>query len=113
MRFAVRNRPIEKFNTEVQLPEWQLEPDEEQMFGTPDDEYYYVDEQGNLIEPTAPGERRPVPFPAEGEGPPQPADPARRPDPRAPAPVPGRPAQPAASDDFLDRATGREQGETN
>src|SRR5688572_2260129 len=36
MRQAVRNRPIEKFNTEVQLPEWQLEPDEEWMFGDPD-----------------------------------------------------------------------------
>jgi penicillin-binding protein 1A len=113
MRFAVRNRPIEKFNTEVQLPEWQLEPDEEQMFGTPDDEYYYVDEEGNLIEPTAPGERRPAPFPAEGEDQPEPADPVRRPDPRVTPPVPGRPAQPAASDDFLDRATGREERETN
>jgi penicillin-binding protein 1A len=113
MRFAVRNRPIEKFNTEVQLPEWQLEPDEEWMFGAPGDEYYYVDEEGNLIEPTAPGERRPAPFPAEGENQPQPADPARRPDPRVPAPVPARPAQPAASDEFLDRATGREERETD
>ena len=110
MRFAVRNRPIEKFNTEVQLPEWQLEPDEEWMFGDPDDEYYYIDEEGNLIEPIAPGERRPAPFPGDGEGQAAPADPVRRPDPRAPAPVPGRPAQPAASDDFLDRATGRQQG---
>jgi penicillin-binding protein 1A len=113
MRFAVRNRPIEKFNTEVQLPEWQLEPDEEWMFGAPDDEYYYVDEEGNLIEPIAPGERRPAPFPTEGENQPQPADPSRRPDPRVPAPVPARPAQPAASDDFLDRATGREERETD
>jgi penicillin-binding protein 1A len=110
MRYAVKDRPIEKFNTDVQLPEWQLEPDEEWMFGDPDDEYYYIDEEGNLIEPTAPGERRPVPFPAEGEDQPGPTDPARRPDPRAPAPVPGRPAPQAASDDFLDRATGREEG---
>jgi penicillin-binding protein 1A len=117
MRQAVRNRPIEKFNTEVQLPEWQLEPDEEWMFGDPDEEYYYMDEEGNLIEPTGPGERRGVQFPAEGEQPPP--DPARRPDQRAPAQVPGRsaqpaqgrPAQPAASDDFLDRATGREEDE--
>jgi penicillin-binding protein 1A len=110
MRYAVRNRPIEKFNTEVQLPEWQLEPDEEWMFGDPDDDYYYIDEQGNLIEPTGPGGPRGVPFPEEGEQQPLPGDPARRPDPRAPAPVPGRPAPPAASDDFLDRATGREPG---
>jgi penicillin-binding protein 1A len=110
MRYAVKDRPVEEFETELELPEWQLEPDEEWMFGAPDDEYYYVDEDGNLIEPIAPGERRATPFPPDGEDPPAPADPARRPDQRAPAPVPGRPAQPAASDDFLDRATGREQG---
>ena len=107
MRFAVRDRPIEKFNTEVKLPEWQLEPDEEWMFGDPGDDYYYVDEQGNLVEPTGPGERRGLPFPVEGEEQPEPGDPARRPDPRAP--VPGRPAPQAASDDFLDRATGGQQ----
>jgi penicillin-binding protein 1A len=108
MRQAVRGRPVEKFNTEVQLPEWQLEPDEEWMFGDPDEEYYYMDEEGNLIEPAGPGDRRVVPFPPDGEQ--QPPDPARRPDQRPPVPVPGRPAQPAASDDFLDRATGREEG---
>lgn len=110
MRYAVRNRPVEKFNTDVQLPEWQLEPDEEWMFGNPDDEYYYVDEEGNLIEPTGPSERRGLPFPVEGDDQPQPGDQPRRPDPRAPAPLPGRPAPQAASDDFLDRATGRQQG---
>ena len=109
MRYAVRSRPIEEFDTDVQLPEWQLEPDEEWMYGDPGDEYYYIDEEGNLIEPVAPGERRGTPFPVEGEQTPPPADPARRPDPRAPAPVPARPAPQAASDDFLDRATGREQ----
>jgi len=108
MRYAVRNRPVEEFDTEVQLPEWQLEPDEEWMFGEPGEDYYYIDEEGNLIEPTGPGERRGVPFPNEEA--PQPFDP-RRSDPRAPAPAAGRNAPPAASDDFLDRATGREQGE--
>ncbi len=68
-----------------------------------------MDEEGNLIEPAGPGERRGVPFPVEGEDQ-RPGDPARRPDPRAPGPVPGRPAPQAASDDFLDQATGREQG---
>ena len=111
MRYAVKDRPVEQFNTDVQLPEWQLEPDEEQLFGDPD-EYYYIDDQGNLIEPTGPSERRGVPFPIEGEVPAQPGDPARRPDPRAPAPVPGRPAPQAASDDFLDRATGRQPAPT-
>lgn len=106
MRYAVKNRPPEKFDTDLKLPEWQLEPDEEWMYGEPGDEYYYVDEQGNLIEPTGPDERRSVPFPVEGEDQPEPVEPARRPDPRAPAPAPGRPPPAAASDDFLDRATG-------
>ena len=68
-----------------------------------------MDEEGHLIEPTGPGDRRGVPSPAEGEQPPP--DPTRRPDQRPAAPVPGRPAPPAASDDFLDRATGREEDE--
>ncbi len=33
MRTAVANRPIEPFDTEVKLPEWQLEPDDEAYFG--------------------------------------------------------------------------------
>jgi penicillin-binding protein 1A len=108
MRYAVRSRPVQEFQTEVQLPEWQEEPDEEWMYGEPGDDYYYGDEQGNLIEPAGPEARRGTPFPPEDqELPPQPA---RRPDPRAPAPAPGRAAPPpAASDDFLDRATGRDE----
>ena len=50
MRVATKDRPVEKFDTELKLPEWQLEPDDEFLFGDPD-EYYYVDEDGNLIEP--------------------------------------------------------------
>lgn len=110
MRVAVRNRPVEQFDTDLQLPEWQLEPDEEWLFGDPDDEYYYMDEQGNLIEPGGSGDRRGFPFPIEGEELP-PAEP-RRQDPRVPpqqAPVRPGAAPPAASDDFLDRATGRQQ----
>ena len=33
MTVAVAKRPVEKFQTEVTLPEWQLEPDEEAYFG--------------------------------------------------------------------------------
>src|SRR5690606_16488787 len=29
MRVAVRNRPVEEFDTDLQLPDWQVEPDEE------------------------------------------------------------------------------------
>jgi penicillin-binding protein 1A len=36
MRVAVAKRPVEPFDTQVTLPEWQLEPDEETYFGQPD-----------------------------------------------------------------------------
>jgi len=85
MRYAVKDRPVEEFDVTLELPEWQLEPDDEALLGEPED-YYYIDEQGNLVEP----ERRPEepsPFGVEGE---------RRPQ--------GPPA--AASQDFLEEATG-------
>lgn len=93
MRYAVKDRPVEEFETEVHLPEWQLEPDDEYFFGDPDD-YYFIDEQGNLVEPgrrEQPGEAQ---FPVEGE---------QLPNDRLRGPDNGQ----AASDDFLDRATGQ------
>ena len=42
MKVAVKDRPVENFDTDLKLPEWQLEPDDEFMFGDPGD-YYYVD----------------------------------------------------------------------
>ena len=99
MRYAVKDRPVEEFDTELQLPEWQLEPDDEYYYGDPDD-YYYIDEQGNLIEPGSPEEPGEFPFPVEGELPPGDR-------PRQPPPIGNDDAPPAASDDFLDRATGR------
>jgi penicillin-binding protein 1A len=76
MRVAVANRPVEQFETEVPLPDWQLEPDEE-TWGQP---YEYeggalVDENGMSIAPPA--------------------------DPLAPMPPPGQPAPPNQSE--LDR----------
>ena len=59
MKFAVAKRPVEKFQTEVTLPEWQLEPDEEAYFGNAD-EGSYVDESGVPIDPE-PGTRDPAP----------------------------------------------------
>jgi penicillin-binding protein 1A len=50
MKIAVANRPIEKFQTEVTLPEWQLEPDEEAYFGNAD-ETELLDENGQPIGP--------------------------------------------------------------
>ncbi len=63
MKIAVAKRPIEKFQTEVTLPEWQLEPDEEAYFGNAD-ETEMLDESGQPIGPdtgTEPG--RPEPGP--------------------------------------------------
>jgi penicillin-binding protein 1A len=54
MRFAVAKRPIEKFQTEVTLPEWQLEQDEEAYFGNAD-EGVYVDESGQPLRESDPG----------------------------------------------------------
>jgi penicillin-binding protein 1A len=85
MRYAVKDRPVEEFDVTLELPEWQLEPDEEALLGEPED-YYYIDEQGNLVEPARRPEE-PSPFGVEGE---------RRPQ--------GPPA--AASQDFLEEATG-------
>src|SRR5690606_13650953 len=95
MKVAVANRPVEEFDTKLQLPDWQLEPDDEMLTGNPED-YYFVDEDGNLIEP----------GPGQGQAMPPPEDPqvnVRRGSDRnggqgqAPA---------AASDDFLERAIG-------
>ncbi len=84
MRFAVKSRPVEQFDVTLNLPDWQLEPDDEAMFGEPD-EYYYIDEQGNMVEP---GRRDPNQGPLGVEG-------EREPN-----------APPAASEEFLEQATG-------
>ncbi|MGY4395008.1 penicillin-binding protein 1A [Sphingomonas sp. UYAg733] len=52
MKVAVANRPVEQFDTQVTLPEWQLEPDEESYFGEADNSLF-VDQDGNPIEPGA------------------------------------------------------------
>lgn len=96
MKAAVRNRPVEKFETDLKLPDWQLEPDDEFFSGDPDN-YYYVDEHGNLIEPSRGDDPRLLDLPPEGgEAPPRASGPL----------VPASPAPPAASQDFLERATG-------
>lgn len=53
MKTAVAKRPVEQFETQVTLPEWQLEPDEEAYYGNPDngsDGGMMVDENGLPIE---------------------------------------------------------------
>ena len=91
MKVATAKRPPEKFDTDLKLPQWQLEPDDEAMQANPDG-YFYADPDGNIIEPGAqrmPGADGAAPGGEQG------------------IPVPdGVPA--AAGDDFLNRATGRQ-----
>ncbi len=115
MRYAVRDRPVEEFDTDLKLPEWQLEPDDEFYYGEDDDYYFYIDEQGNLVDPSGDQGRYGEGFDVEGEGENVVRDPL---DPRGleqPGPAPSatptarrREPPPAASDDFLERATGRD-----
>ena len=102
MKVAVAKRPVEQFMTEVTLPEWQLEPDEEAYFGNAD-EQIYLDENGVPIEPE-PSVREPEPdanpdvqVPQQfdqkwidgvlgREGPPPPTKPTVTPRPTAPPP---------------------------
>jgi penicillin-binding protein 1A len=90
MKVAVASRPVEKFATEVTLPAWQLEPDDEAQLGGNPDEYYYADEQGNLVSPNRDGQ-------PQGD---VPRDPGAQP----PEPLP------AATEDFLREATGGRPG---
>ena len=69
MRVAVANRPVQKFETDVPLPDWQLEPDEE-VWGLPYEEGNgppLVDENGNPIGPQ-PGDPLAPPSGAQGPG---------------------------------------------
>ena len=92
MKPATANRPIEQFDTQVTLPDWQLEPDEEAYYGQPDDGSAgapMVDPDGNPL-PQAPRESDPQ---AQGE----PAD----------GGAPDTPPQQQLND-LIDRVTGRD-----
>ncbi|MEN8859115.1 transglycosylase domain-containing protein [Qipengyuania flava] len=109
MRYAVKDRPVEEFDTDLQLPEWQLEPDDEYMLGDPED-YYFIDEQGNLIEPGTSDSSRGDPFAddfdrtLDPDRPRVPAQPGQRAPQQTPRGADGAPQ--AIGDDFLDEATG-------
>lgn len=92
MKYAVAKRPVEEFDTDLKLPEWQLEPDDEAYFGYPDQDYYYVDENGNLINSNRPQQPGDPAFPPDGSGTGQGAMP------------------PAVSRDLLERAIGGDPG---
>ena len=91
MKIATAKRPIEAFQTELKLPQWQLEPDDESMQANPDD-YFYVDPDGKIVDPASQRRSGPEGAPADEQG----------------IPVPdGGPAPAAANNDFLDQATGQ------
>jgi penicillin-binding protein 1A len=95
MKVAVAGRPVEKFQTEMTAPAWQLDPDDEANFSGSPEDYYYVDENGNLIEPTrGEGGRRPGSDPRDG--------PAGDPN----GTLEAVPPPAAANEDFLNEATG-------
>ena len=87
MRKAVADRPVEQFDTEVTLPEWQLEPDDESYYGEADNGLF-VDEDGNPAPP--PYGENPMPTPLSPD------------DMEQPAPTPERLDQ-----QWIDRAIGR------
>jgi len=89
MRVATAKRPVEPFDTQLKLPEFQLEPDDEAAMQNP--ETYYYDDQGNLV--SSKDNRDPGP----GAPPRDPADPAYTTD----------NPPPAADDELLDQATGK------
>ena len=96
MKPATASRPIEQFETQVTLPEWQLEPDEESYFGQPDNGGMMVDEDGNPIPQQSRDEEQQL---QDDTGAP-------------PAPAPA--AQPQQQlDELIDRVTGRDQPGTD
>jgi penicillin-binding protein 1A len=95
MQQALRTRPAEEFDTEVTLPEWQLEPDEEAYYGDPDqpldagqDGAPPADDQGGFPLPEE-QQDGPLPAPADQED-------------TAPAPHRGGDAPPRIDQDWLD-----------
>ncbi|MET0310187.1 MAG: PBP1A family penicillin-binding protein [Sphingomonas sp.] len=64
---AVANRPVEQFDTQVTLPEYQLEP-EEDAYGAPDNGMF-VDQDGNPLpegqQPQSDGTEQPQPQPGD------------------------------------------------
>ncbi|WP_239805145.1 transglycosylase domain-containing protein [Croceicoccus hydrothermalis] len=128
MRRAVAKRPVEQFQTELQLPEWQLEPDDETWFGNPDD-YYFMDEDGNPVDPVrgdgwgryeqgygpGSGDDYDEDYRYRGNEPEEPRVVRPRDDYRGrnraePDRAPSAPPPPAANEDFLNRAIGRGDG---
>ena len=106
MRVAVARRPVENFQLEVPLPDWQIEPDEE-VWGNTVAEAPLVDADGNPVNPgQLPDEvlGAPPPQQAPGGGPDEQwLDEVLDRNPRAPPPPPAeRPNPPSAPSDPLE-----------
>jgi penicillin-binding protein 1A len=103
MKPAVANRPVEQFDTQVTLPELQLDNEEQSYFGEPDNSVF-VDENGNPVETGT--------QPAQGDE--QQVDQDGNPIAPPPAPRDGGGDQPAArpnerlDQQWMDRVLGRD-----
>ena len=115
MKIAIAKRPVEAFQTEAPLPDWQLEPDEESWGMNVEDSAPLVDADGNPIG-TAPTD----PLGATSDNDPNRADPRwldevldRNPQNRPPAPAPQQQPMPQPdprSDPAADPLQPRPQG---
>ena len=112
MKIAIAKRPVEQFQTEAPLPDWQLEPDEESWGMNVEDSASLVDADGNPIG-TAPTD----PLGAPPERDPTRADPQwldevldRNPQNRPPAPQQQQPQPVPRSDPAADPLQPRPQG---
>ena len=106
MKPATARRPVEQFQTQVTLPDTQLDPNEEGYFGQPDNGTY-VDDDGNPVppadQPAPPQPQAPPAAPADPSS--QQSDPARYSD-AQPRQQSGQPGQ-ELNQDWIDRVTGR------
>ncbi|MEH3045890.1 transglycosylase domain-containing protein [Sphingomonas adhaesiva] len=102
MKAAVASRPIEQFDTQVTLPEAQLEPDAESYYGAPDN-MSFVDEDG---QPLGDGSRPPAAVEDDtGFGQERPVAPTRPRDDLTPPDT----GTERLDQDWLDRVTGQQQ----
>ncbi|MEC3912881.1 PBP1A family penicillin-binding protein [Sphingobium sp. CR2-8] len=99
MKVAVAKRPVEQFETQVTLPEWQLEPDDEAYYGSPDNGMggMMVDENGLPIE-----RQRPEARDRQDDDPQMEVDPEDR-------PQQDRPQPPRIDQQWIDNVLGRDR----
>ncbi|WP_375391780.1 transglycosylase domain-containing protein [uncultured Sphingomonas sp.] len=98
---ATRSRPIEQFQTQVTLPDWQLDNEEDAYLGEQDNSVG-VDADGNPV-PDAPPTAAAPPPDRDGETTAPPSDGGADDEPDQPAPQPRQ----RLDQDFIDRAIGR------